>query len=84
MGALPVLAALETSGGASSAYAYQKEDPAAAICLANGLMQAVGDTWRRWLPSKIRSHLEQVFADLAPALHMQTVGTSFCNLAVSS
>jgi hypothetical protein len=80
VGALPVLAALETPGGANGACAFQEEDPAAAICLANGLMQAVGDARRRWLPSNISSHVEQVFADLAPDLHVQTVGTSFCNL----
>lgn len=84
MGALPVLAALDSLGGASGAYAFQKADPAAAICLANGLMQAVDDARRRWLPSNIRSHVEQVFADLASALNLQTVGTSFCNLEVSS
>ena len=57
-GAAAVLAAVESAGGAQSLLAA---DPAAAACLCDSLMQAVGDLRRCWLPANMRLRVECAF-----------------------
>jgi hypothetical protein len=62
-GAADVLAAIKLAGGVK---ALAAADPAAAACLCHGLMQAVCDPRRRWLPGDMRWRVEDAFAVLGP------------------
>ena len=62
-GAPDILAAAEVAGGVR---AFAAADPAAAAFLCHGLMQAVGDPRRLWLPGNMRRRVEDAFAVLGP------------------
>jgi hypothetical protein len=63
-GADAILAAVEAAGGAM-ALAGADED--AAIRLCQGLMQAVGDVRRSWLPNDMRRRVEGTFSGFGTA-----------------
>ena len=62
-GADAVLVAIHLAGGAME---LTLADPAAASCLCYGLVQAVGDLRRRWLPAEVRERAEHFFAMMGP------------------
>jgi hypothetical protein len=62
-GADAVLVAIHLAGGAME---LTLADAAAASCLCYGLVQAVGDLRRRWLPAEVRERTEHFFAMMGP------------------
>ena len=62
-GAEAVQAALHLAGGAQT---LTLADPAAAICLCYGIVQAVGDLRHSWLPTDVRERAERACALLGP------------------
>ena len=62
-GADRLLVAIHLAGGAQQ---LTLADPAAASCLCYGLVQAVGDLRRSWLPAEVRQRTEHFFAMMGP------------------
>ena len=70
-GADAVLAAVHLAGGVQ---AFRLANGAAAYCLGHGLIQAVGDLRRRWLPTGVRERAERAFVLLGPEFLQLTAG----------
>ena len=62
-GATAILRAVHNAGGASM---LASADPGMTACLGYSLVQAVGDSRRRWVPSDVRQCVELAFSVLGP------------------